>query len=113
MKHCSEGVNLANMANCPFLENVPPQIGIICSAIIQYAILSKREIYGNYQNMLLHNFQILMWQESNNINLPSLAFKSDILQKGRRPSAVGIMRCVHKLHYLCSNLGPLALIASH
>ena len=73
LKHCCEGVNLANMANCPFLENVPPQIGIICSPIIQYAMLSRREIYKNNQNMLL-----FMWQE---INLPSLAFKSNILQK--------------------------------
>ena len=33
--------------------------------------------------------------------------------KKKRKSVMGIMRCGHKLHYLCSNLGSLALIASH
>ena len=49
-EHCWVGVNranMANMANCPFLENVPPQIGIICLAITQYEI-SKRKTYKVY-----------------------------------------------------------------
>ena len=56
IKHCSEGVNLANMANCPFLENVPPQIGIICSAITQYQRYQKENIretrQGTYKKYL-------------------------------------------------------------